>query len=133
MPAACRTSRVAFWTNLVHLACAALNAGEYGLRFAPAPEPMLMRSPWPPGPVVTLGSGKSGTPFARMHTAALTEAWLMLASCELLTTGPTGAYFAHACYAFCSVWGEASSFTPLTMTVFPLPTLCIPPLLGGSG
>jgi hypothetical protein len=52
---------------------------------------------------------------------------------QLLTAGPNGAYFAHACCAFCSIWGEASSFTPLTVTVFPLPTLCIPPLLGGSG
>ena len=99
----------------------------------PPVAPMLMPSPWPPGPVVTLGSGRFGTPFARMHSAAFTAPSGRLASCELLIAGLSDAYFGQACCAFCTVWGEASSFTPLTVTVSPLPTLCIPPLLGGSG
>ena len=46
----------------------------------------------------------------------------------------TGAYFAQARCAFCSVWAEASSFTPLTVTEpLPLLSLCISPRLGGSG
>ena len=53
----------------VHFACAAWKAGEAGL----IPEARPMRMPPPP-----LGSGKFGTPFARMHSANLTNPLLSL-------------------------------------------------------
>ena len=53
----------------VHFACAAWKAGEAGL----IPEPCAMRIPPPP-----LGSGKFGTPFARMHSANLRNPLLSL-------------------------------------------------------
>ena len=63
----------------LHLDCAAWNAGEPGL----IPEPDEMWIPPPP-----VGSGKFGTPSARMHAENLTNAAVVLGEAlEPVTVG----------------------------------------------
>src|SRR5579872_3682634 len=67
-----------------------------------------------PAPV---GSGKPGTPFARMHAANLDIAFTHSAFCDGVSAGgpPPGRYFRHACIA---AWncGELGSTLPSIVT-----------------
>ncbi len=52
------------------------------------PSPIWTWIPCPPGPAATLGSGKFGTPWVRMHSAIFSAPCLILASWEPLIGGP---------------------------------------------
>src|ERR1700727_2432866 len=75
---------------------AALNAGLLGLRSPRVPTPML--TPLPPLLLLTLGSGKSGTPWLRMHRE-YARAWAAGSLADELPAGLFGVEQAAATYA----------------------------------
>src|SRR5580700_9220847 len=117
----------------LHFRCAASNAGDCGS--TPAP-PSWTPIP-PPGPLLTVGSGKFGTPCDRMHCAILSA---FAFTCAI----PPGSAFGLGMYfwqVFIADWkAGALTGTPLTVIVCPWPLRCEdwiwsppPPLAPGSG
>lgn len=113
---------------------AAWNAGELGS----TPGPPIWTKVPPLEPLWTVGSGKSGTPCARMHLAIASAAFCKPGADSAVEPPLPGSWEWQVCIAD---WNAgALTGTPLTVIVWPDPVVCLAwirmppaPLPAGSG